>query len=249
MRGLSSFNNLLLSGSAGSYRTCTAPIDSKALLSRRSSGRYPVAREFILVQPVTTSPAIDGDLVCVYSHRCRGFRCTINLEVRQECRAPADSEGRWHGDIQILLDIIEPHGLISNIAGAIARLSDLHVVPRVRIPVPDVAGRCRVQPYIGKLHWSSGVRSVVPALRPAIALESKNDSLTVRHHLVHIEFQNANVGGGVRQIEPTVVKEVGGGGVCAERCVESLASIVGVVRDELAAFPAEAGRANEVGGS
>jgi len=87
------------------------------------------------------------------------------------------------------------------------------MVPGVRSPVANIAGRTGVYPVIDKCGGRARIFCVIPSAGPAIALHAKNHGLPIRQHLIYVHLNYCNGSGGIGQVDPPVVHEIPGGGV------------------------------------
>ena len=96
-----------------------------------------------------------------------------------------------------------------------------------------------MQPAINRSRWRTGVFSVIPGVRVAVALESIDDGLSVGDGLVHIKFEIGDVRIRGGQVDPHVIKKVCGRHIGAERDEVALAAGVGIGAIELTGLAAE----------
>src|SRR5580693_8787978 len=86
-------------------------------------------------------------------------------------------------------------------------------MPGIGRPSARIATGSGVKPQILGTLGSSSIGGVIPCAGPAIALKTEDHCLPVRHHLVQIDLDVGNIAHGAGGINPSVVEEIGGGGV------------------------------------
>ena len=64
-------------------------------------------------------PARNGELIDVHGAGALDAEA-VELEVGEQCGAPAESEGRGHCGVDLLLDAVQHHYTVCHIAGLIA---------------------------------------------------------------------------------------------------------------------------------
>lgn len=88
------------------------------------------------------------------------------------------------------------------------REPDLNVMPLVGSPAMHIAGRVGVLPGIVGRSRRARIDRVVPAIDPAIALETHDHGLAVGHGLIQIELQIRKTICVSGNVDPRVVEEV-----------------------------------------
>src|SRR5580658_449374 len=114
------------------------------------------------------SPARDGQVIQVH---CAGSACpeTIHLKLGlHHSHLPTQCKRRGHSCVDWLLSAVQPYGLISHIARVIAGVTDLHVMPRVGLPI------CRVTRLRG-VYPLGPCTAVFPQTGISTALECIDD--------------------------------------------------------------------------
>jgi hypothetical protein len=183
------------------------------------------------------SPARDGHAVEIDFGGTAGAP-SVDLEVGQQRGTPAEGECGRNSCVDGLLGVVEPDGVVGNIAVVVPGVADLQMMPGVDAPVLDIAGRGGMRPVIDGNRGCTGVFGVVPGAGVAVALESVDNGLSIGHDLVHIEFEIADFRRQGGQVDPHVIKKVCGRGIGAEGDIVTLAAGVGIGGVELTGLAA-----------
>ena len=112
-------------------------------------------------------------------------------------------------------------------------------MPSVLSPVFDIARGAGDYPVIVRSSGCACIFGVIPGAGPAITLKSKNHSLPIWHHLIHVHLKVRNGAGRIGEVNPAVVDKIVGGGVVAEAGSVALTAVIRVRGIELEGVAAD----------